>query len=141
MKVGNAQGSGQYHIQAEINMIPLIDVALVLLIIFMVISPILVKSQLNVNLPKVTSNTKSADEEAIKIEIDTQGQLSYRGTLVTRSGLREFLKAELPPGHKAAVLILADKDVPFDHVVYVMDLAKQFNVQKLGVSVIPEISQ
>lgn len=141
MKVGSTSGTGQYHIQAEINMIPLIDVALVLLIIFMVISPILVKSQLDVNLPKVTSNAKGAEEDAIKIEIDSKGQLSFEGNVVSRDQLKQVLAIELPPGHKAAVLIQADKDVAFNQVVFVMDLAKQFKVQKLGVSVVPDFAQ
>jgi biopolymer transport protein ExbD len=45
----------------------------------------------------------------------------------------------LPPGHQASLLIQADKNVKFDDVVYVMDLAKQMKVEKLGVAVIPEV--
>jgi len=64
LTVRTSSGQGPYHIQAEINMIPLIDVSLVLLIIFMVISPILVQSQLKVNLPKVTTDANQAEETA-----------------------------------------------------------------------------
>jgi biopolymer transport protein ExbD len=141
MKVGNASGKGAYHIQAEINMIPLIDVALVLLIIFMVISPILVQSQLRVNLPKVSSDASNAEETALKVEVAPDGTLAFNGKIVTRDELRERLIVALPSGHKASLLIEADQDSTFQNVVYVMDLAKQLKVEKLGVSVLPQIQR
>lgn len=129
---------GRYHIQAEINMIPLIDVALVLLIIFMVISPILVESQMRVNVPKVTSQPSHAEETALRVEIAADGTLAFQGKIVTRDALKSVLFQNLPPGHKASLLVQADKDVAFNDVVYVMDLAKQLKVEKLGVAVIPD---
>lgn len=141
MKVGNSKGAGPYHIQSEINMIPLIDVALVLLIIFMVISPLLVESQLKVNLPKVTTSNVTTDETAYKVEVDSDGQYSFQGKKVNRRQLREILKTRLPAGHQAALLIQADKNAAFRNVVFVMDLAKQMKIKKLGVAVIPEFGQ
>ena len=138
MKVGNAGGTGRYHIQAEINMVPLIDVALVLLIIFMVISPILVESQMKVSVPKVASSTIKSEETALKVEVSADGQFAFQGKTVSREGLKTAMSQDLPPGHKASVLIQADKDVRFNDVVYVMDLAKQLKVDKLGVAVLPE---
>lgn len=138
MKVGN--GQGKYHIQAEINMIPLIDVALVLLIIFMVISPILVESQMRVNLPKVTK-AQNAEEAALKVEIAYDGSIGFKGGVYTKSNFKSAIQKYLPEGHQSSVLIQADKDVSFNDVVFVMDVAKQLDVQKLGVSVIPDISR
>jgi biopolymer transport protein ExbD len=140
MKVGSAQGKGPYHIQAEINMIPLIDVALVLLIIFMVISPILVQSQLRVSLPKVTAAAQ-AEETALKVEIAPDGTMAFKGKILNLEELRVALQNALPSGHRAALLIQADQDVPFQHVVRVMDVAKQLKVDKLGVSVLPQITR
>lgn len=140
MKAGRAKSGDAYHIQAEINMIPLIDVALVLLIIFMVISPILVESQLRVNLPKVTSSGK-ADTEPLKIEIAKDGTIAFQGKILNRENLRGEMVRQLPPGNSAALLIQADKEVPFDNVVFVMDLAKQLKVEKLGVAVLPQPPQ
>src|SRR4051812_11313628 len=106
MKAGNAGGTGKYHIQAEINMIPLIDVALVLLIIFMVISPILVQSQLKISVPKVTQ-ANAAEETALKVEIAATGEMGFQGKKVTRPELRQELVRSLPPGHHASLLIQA----------------------------------
>jgi biopolymer transport protein ExbD len=137
MKIGGTGHNDRYHIQADINMIPLIDVALVLLIIFMVISPILVESQLRVNVPKVTS-ASHAEETAFKIEISADGTFAFQGKVVTKEGFRNALSQALPPGNKASLLIQADKDVAFNEVAYVMDIAKQLNVEKLGVAVLPQ---
>ena len=138
MKAGMPHAtSGRYHIQSDINMIPLIDVSLVLLIIFMVISPILVQSQLRVTLPKVTSAGK-AEESPLKVEIAADGSIAFQGKIVTKEQLRTEMERALPPGNAASVLIQADKDTTFQTVVYVMDLAKQFKVQKLGVAVLPQ---
>ena len=139
MNVGPSSGGGRFRIQAEINMIPLIDVALVLLIIFMLISPILVESQMRVNLPKVTS-ANTAEEHAIKISIDKEGRIEFNGAIISRSELFTRMQGALPPGNQSAVLIQADKDTAFDHVVYVMDIAKQLKVEKLGVSVVPQLN-
>jgi len=140
MKVSTSQGTGKYHIQAEINMIPLIDVALVLLIIFMLISPLLVESQIQVNLPNVTQAPK-ADENAIKVQISKEGKFLFKGDSFERIEFKKALRRYLPPGHRASLLIQADKDVAFDDVVYVMDVAKQLKIEKLGVSVLPEMFQ
>ncbi len=141
MKAGIPHESGRYHIQAEINMIPLIDVSLVLVIIFMVISPILVESQMRVNVPKVSSAPSRAEETALKIEIAADGTMAFQGRIIAREELRRAMMRELPPGHRASVLIQADKDVAFDSVVYVMDIAKQLKVDKLGVAVIPQVGK
>lgn len=122
-------------------MIPLIDVALVLLIIFMVISPILVESQMRVNVPKVTASASKAEETALKVEISATGALAFQGKVVAREMLKTAMIQMLPPGHQASLLIQADKDVPFDAVVYVMDVAKQLKVEKLGVAVLPQTLQ
>ncbi|MCG3203860.1 MAG: Biopolymer transport protein ExbD [Elusimicrobia bacterium] len=138
MKIGSANGTGRYHIQAEINMIPLIDVALVLLIIFMVISPILVESQLRVKLPKVSSSPSHTEETALKVEISADGKFALNGKMVTRDAFKTALNVQLPPGHKASLLIQADRESRFNDVVYVMDVAKQLKVENLGVAVLPE---
>jgi biopolymer transport protein ExbD len=136
MKFNNAARNDRYHINADINMIPLIDVSLVLLIIFMVISPILVESQLRVNIPKVTAAGK-AEETAFKVEISATGALAFQGRVIAKEGFKNALAQAIPPGNKASLLIQADKDVAFNDVVFVMDIAKQLNVEKLGVAVLP----
>lgn len=134
MKTG--QGNGKYRIMAEINMIPLIDVALVLLIIFMVMTPYLIKSQIRINLPK--AKLKEAiphPEQILQIQVDSSGAIFMDGQSVGKDALDNRLRARLPDPQNQPVMIEADEDVKFQHVVTVMDAVKRIGVSKLGINV------
>ncbi|OGS23947.1 MAG: hypothetical protein A2297_09115 [Elusimicrobia bacterium RIFOXYB2_FULL_48_7] len=124
----------QYAPFSEINMIPFIDIALVLLIIFMVMTPFLVQSVLKVNLPKAATAVSSS-EQVFEIQVEKDGGIIVRGHRVSRESLQSSLVAYLTSSGKNSVLIQADKDVPFQYVVYVMDTAKKSGAVKLGVAV------
>jgi biopolymer transport protein TolR len=130
------QGGDKYRIMAEINMVPLIDVALVLLIIFMVMTPILVASQIKLNLPGAASGTQSSDK-TVEIQIDKGGIIHLHGRVVAMDRLQEQIRSATsgPSSSKQGLLITADKDVPFDKVVSVMDAARQVGVQKMSIGV------
>ena len=66
-----------------------------------------------------------------------QGTLAFQGKIVTKEGFKNILSQALPPGSQTSLLIQADKDVAFNDVVFVMDVAKQLKVEKLGVAVLP----
>jgi len=117
-------------------MIPLIDVSLVLLIIFMVMTPFLVQQQVRVNLPKSVAGTESPDRPII-IAIEKQGEMNLNGKAVSISMLESELKPLLGPRRDRPVMIQADKDIPLQYVVSVMDIAKKLQVSKLGISVEP----
>ncbi len=121
---------------AEINMIPLIDVSLVLLIIFMVMTPFLVQQQVKVNLPHSVSGDEAPDRPII-VMIQNQGEMSLNGKAVSVSTLESELKPLLGPKRDHPVMIQADKDIALQFVVSVMDIAKKLQVSKLGISVAP----
>ncbi len=121
---------------AEINMIPLIDVSLVLLIIFMVMTPFLVQQQVRVNLPKSVAGTEAPDRPIVVL-IRGQGELSLNGKAVSISTLESDLKPLLGIKRDRPLLIQADKDIALQYVVSVMDIAKKLQVSKLGISVQP----
>lgn len=121
---------------AEINMIPLIDVSLVLLIIFMVMTPFLVQQQVRVNLPKSVAGTEAPDRPIVVL-IQRQGELSLNGKPVSISTLESELKPLLGPRRERPLMIQADKDIALQYVVSVMDVAKKLQVAKLGISVQP----
>lgn len=126
----------KYSPIAEINMIPLIDVSLVLLIIFMVMTPFLVQQQVSVHLPKSVAGNESPDRPIIVL-IQKQGDLSLNGHAVSISTLESELKPLLGPKRDRPVMIQADKDIALQQVVSVMDIAKKLQVAKLGISVEP----
>jgi len=119
---------------AEINMIPLIDVSLVLLIIFMVMTPFLVQQQIRVNLPRSVSANEASDRPIV-IAIQRQGELSLNGHAIAITNLESELKPLLGPHGDRPVMIQADRDLALQRVISVMDIAKKLQVIKLGISV------
>lgn len=131
-----AQRNGKYRIMAEINMIPLIDVALVLLIIFMVMTPFLIKSQIRVNLPKAKLKEPiPRPEQILQIQLDSSGVIYVDGQSVAKDILESRLRARVADPQNQPVMIEADQDVKFQHVVTVMDAVKRIGVSKLGINV------
>lgn len=127
---------GKHRIMNEINMIPFIDVALVLLIVFMVMTPFLVRSQLKINLP----STKKVEpdltrKQTLTVQVDRAGTAYLNGLPVAPDLLEGRLKQLLTDPERQPVVVEADKDVPFQHVVAVMDAAKRIGATKLAVCV------
>lgn len=121
---------------AEINMIPLIDVSLVLLIIFMVMTPFLVQQQIRVNLPKSVTATEASDKPIV-IMIQREGAMSLNGKAVSASTMEAELESLVLAQPDRPVVIQADKDIALQKVVTIMDLAKRLRVSRLGISVEP----
>ncbi|MEI7482836.1 MAG: biopolymer transporter ExbD [Elusimicrobiota bacterium] len=122
---------------ADINMIPLIDVSLILLIIFMVITPFLVQSQIQVNLPKASEAAKGGDENVITIQLAADGTITVEGKIVKAGRLERELALRLSKSYKKTVLVQADKSVSIDRVVAALDAAKKLGASKVGIGVSP----
>jgi biopolymer transport protein ExbD len=128
--------SEKYDVVAEINMIPFIDIALVLLIIFMVMTPFLVKEQIKINLPKTRSaNTQVDKQRLMQINISAKGEMTVDGDPVTADTIQASIEQHLKDPETQPVVIAADKDVTFEKVVVAMDAAKRAGAKQLGVSV------
>jgi biopolymer transport protein ExbD len=123
---------------AEINMIPLIDVSLILLIIFMVITPFLVQSQIQVNLPKASTGVKGGEENVLKVQLAADGAMTLDGRRVRFQNLDKELRLRLGQSHQKTVLVEADKTVPVERVVAVFDAARKLGAGKIGIAVKPE---
>jgi len=119
-------------------MIPLIDVALILLIIFMVLTPVLMQSQINVQLPKSSSGTPPQQDNVIKVEIAAGGGISVEGKAVNTATLERELTLRLSRSSKKTLIVQADKTVDISRVVQVLDVAKKLGVGKLGIGVSPK---
>ncbi len=128
--------SEKYEVVAEINMIPFIDISLVLLIIFMVMTPFLVKEQIKISLPKTHAVNSEVDtHKLIQINISHAGSIYVDGEQVGEDEVTAAIKKHLVDAETQPVVIAADKDVAFEKVVVAMDAAKLCGVKQLGVSV------
>jgi biopolymer transport protein TolR len=131
------RGRGRRTIN-EINMVPFIDVMLVLLIIFMVTAPLITPSL--IDLPTVGKAAKQPDK-VVQVLVGKDEKLEVRNGDKTQSmQLREIAPAVLqaqtgqPPG-SVAVVISADRNVKYETVVKVMDTLQRAGVQRVGLSV------
>ena len=126
----------KHHVMADINMVPFIDITLILLIIFMVMSPMLVQMQMNVDLPKSDAINTQADDDVVRIEIQKNGSIRVLNKTVTVKTLERELILRLGKANKKTILVEADKEVPIQQVVDVFDIAKKLGAAKLGIGVL-----
>ncbi|MDR0292021.1 MAG: biopolymer transporter ExbD [Elusimicrobium sp.] len=124
------------EVMGEINMVPFIDIVLILLIIFMVLTPFLVQMQLNVDLPKSNTVNAVVEDDLIRIEVQRDGVITVAGTNVPLTGLQKELTLRMGKAKNKAILVQADKDVPIQTVVNVFDIAKELGAAKLGIGVL-----
>lgn len=121
---------------AEINMVPFIDITLILLIIFMVMSPMLVQMQMNVDLPKSNAVNTTAEDDVIRIEVQKNGVIRIENRTYTTANLERELVLRMGKANKKTILVEADKNVPIQTVVDVFDVAKKLGAAKLGIGVL-----
>ena len=122
---------------AEMNLVPLIDVALILVIIFMVLTPIIVHSQLTVKLPKADTGAPPDAATTVTVQISRSGAVVVEGTPVRWENLERELTLRLPKSAQKTLLVQADRTVMVERVVAVLDAAKKLGVGKLGIGVSP----
>ncbi len=129
--MGFSNNTGRKNLVSDINVTPLVDVMLVLLIIFMVTAPMMTQG-LDVDLPETTSKALRQKEDPIVITIDANGKVELAGTEIPQSLVFQQLN-KLPAAKKAEPIYLrADKKVPYGNVVTLMADIKNAGFDKLG---------
>lgn len=121
-------------VMAEINVVPLVDIILVVLIIFMVTAPMIMKPSISVNLPKSGSGDATAPSK-LNITISQDGQLSLDGRASDEKKIAEAASAELKTNPEIQAIITADREVPHGRVVSVLDAVKAVGVKKFAISI------
>lgn len=116
---------------AEINIIPLVDVMLVLLIIFMVAAPLSIGG-IKVELPYSKAKGGAIDEDRIVLSINDKGEFYLDKTRIPSEGLGERIKAIYQFRDKKELFIRADRNVQYGKVVDAMSAAKLAGVLKMG---------
>jgi biopolymer transport protein ExbD len=118
---GDEETDGE--IFAEINITPLTDIFLVLLIIFMVTSSVIANTGKNVKLPEA-QQASSTPPKAVNVTIATDGTIQVDGDVVRRETLRAALEAALAKTEEKQVILRGDKDIVYGEAVYVLDQAQ-----------------
>lgn len=119
---------------SDINVVPLVDIILVVLIIFMVTAPIIMKPAINVNLPKTASGDPSPPG-GLSIALAVDGKIMLNGQPSDLDKIRAAAQAELAKNPEVQAIIAADKSVPHGQVVSIIDLVKTSGVKKFAISI------
>jgi len=123
--------NGRRGLVAEINVTPLVDVMLVLLIIFMVTAPMMTQG-VDVNLPETTAKPLPQKEKPLIITLDRLGVISLDKTPYSRQLLRDKLAALASADRERPVFLSADQNVPYGQVIKIMADVKEAGFDKLG---------
>ena len=122
--------TGRPRFMAEINVVPLVDVVLVLLVIFMVTAPMLYRG-LDINLPQTSTNTIKPEQRVV-LTVERDRRIYMDKELVPLIQLQPRLHSLRSSNPEVSVFLRADRDVPYGTVVQVMDSIKKAGIEKLG---------
>ena len=119
---------------AEINIVPFVDIILVVLIIFMVTTPFIMKPSININLPKAASGSKTTPSQ-LTITIGSSGETLLNGKVMTDAEIGQETLEVLSKKPDIQAIISADKEVPHGKVVSIIDLVKTVGVKKFAITI------
>jgi len=135
---GNEFEDEEGGIFAEINVTPLVDVMLVLLIIFMVSTTIITEEQksagIKVDLPKSSSTGGAAEAGDVIVALTKEGQIVHGGESISLEQLKGILEAAKTKNPKTVVIVQADKEVQHGRVAEVLDLARSLGLEQLAIA-------
>lgn len=124
-------------LNSEINMIPLIDVMLVLLIVFIVTIPV-IKHSISVSLPKATMDADKT-EEPVKIVVASDGTYFWNNEVVDLQELEARLEDISSKSDIPGVQVLGDRSVSYEKVVQLLALVSRSGIQSVGLVTEPEV--
>lgn len=132
-------GAGNFDSQSseginDINITPFVDVVLVLLVIFIVTAPMMMKDLIGIELPKA-SQSEASNASLIAIAITSQGQVLLNGELATDEVLQEFIRSTVRSNPKAQAIISADGNSRHSDFVKVLDIVKSAGLEDFAIQV------
>lgn len=123
--------SQQHAVKAEINVVPLVDVMLVLLVIFIITAPLLTHS-VKIDLPKASSNPNITKPVRIDIHVKADGDIYWAGTPIEKGSLDERFAIESKKEPQPEIQILGDRSSRYENVAVVLAAAARNGITKLG---------
>ena len=118
----------------DINVTPLVDIVLVLLIVFMVTATYMVNPSIKVDLPKAATGTEQA-RTTVAVTVMKEGTLFLNGQPTDEAGLSRYVGGEVGKNPELQAIIAADAAVPHGRVVRLIDLVKRVGVKRFAINV------
>lgn len=131
-----AGGSGnQNEILTEINVVPLVDIILVVLIIFMVAAPLVMQPKIDISLPKSSSTDIDKSKKPLKITVGKEGELFIDGNASSIDQLRAEAAKRSAQNPDTNAILVADKGVTLEMVTEIIDAVKSNGLNKVAFSI------
>jgi biopolymer transport protein TolR len=131
---GFMEGRDEDEVIAQINIIPFVDIVLVLLIIFLLTANIIAKSDIPVDLPRA-ANGSEITNPTVNIVLTATGDLYLDGNPSTREALSTEVQRRFKADPKLRAVIAADKAVRYEYVVQIIDLLKQNGISAFALNI------
>ena len=131
-----ASASRRRGIIAEINVTPLVDIMLVLLIIFMLTAHLIARQAIEIELPRAAQST-ALPPTTLAIALKADGELFLNDKPVTAAALRDAIKAAVARDPKTQAIIAGDKRVSHGRVVWVLDTVKALGITQFAIQIDP----
>lgn len=139
MAFGGFSQGGERGPSSDINMVPLIDVMLVLLIVFMITAPLLTHS-VKIDLPEASSSPTNEKPETVTLAIDAGGQLFWNNDPISETGLETRLEAAAKSIPQPELHLRADQNTLYRQIAKVMSQARTAGIEKMGFITLPDSS-
>ena len=120
-----------YEVMNEINMTPLVDVMLVLLIIFMITVPVM-KHAVDIDLPRASNQPQDVKPETVRLSIDAAGQYYWNEAKLSDDDLLRQMQAAAAKNPQPELQIRGDRAVRYERVAQAMAAAKRSGIKKIG---------
>jgi biopolymer transport protein TolR len=134
---GFAKDSGD-EILSEINVIPLVDISLVLLLIFMVTANYIMTSSFTVDIPQAKYAKTAEQDSMATVSITREGPVYLESEIVTTDELKKKMQARHKDNPDMAVILSVDKNVNFKNVVKILDLLSELGISRLNIAAAAE---
>lgn len=130
--------TGQDHddVMSEINMTPLVDVMLVLLIIFIIAMPLL-NHAIKIDLPRADNQPNKITPQTINLSVNKKGEIHWNKVPLSQEALEQQLKLAAQQQPQPEIHLRGDRHVEYEHVVKVMSAVRRAGIQKLGFITMP----
>jgi biopolymer transport protein ExbD len=129
-----AQSGGEDNEISNINITPMVDIMLVLLVIFMVTANFLKKESININLPKVGASDPNV-AQSVQVSMTKDGKILYEGAETSREKMIAKLTGEVKFRPNMRVTLSADEQLPYGNIAKVMGMIRKSGVSKIALSV------
>lgn len=128
-------GSNDVETIAEINIVPLVDIVLVVLIIFMVAAPLVMQPKIDISLPKSSSTDTDKSKKPLKIVVGGQGEIFVGSRSLSLEELRTESQAQMKLNPEVSAILVADKSVTLEMVTSIIDTVKSQGLKKIAFSI------